>query len=597
MKKIVTKSILSIAFMLLGILAYAQETIVVDQGLGTLNAAIEEHGGDVIYQLEAGKWYGLNAIIEASDETLGAGGSLTIIGEETDGMPAMIQVGNDLDGGVLTLLFRTFNDLTLKNLFIIDQDASGTGGASVIEIAAPSKIIIDNCVIDPAAIGETFSGADPANGSKMFMTNNLLLRNGSMGGPNNPGLIGSMQWDTLYIENNTFVTSGQWLFGGAQHRDPPNNFIWVNHNTFIWHDVWLGIPFNDLNYYMCNNLFHDVSIYSQPYIWGQWFQDYKTGNTMLSLANTDTLMIDDDGDPETVAIAETLPSARIKFWQRNLQYNSPGVKSIVAFNKANEAIAPVYNIPMLWEDDTPDSYVSDGPVVSPADSSRENRIFNDDVNWPFMKYNHNMYDIDPGYTDTRINDLNDNAGKQGLYWFQKYIWGLDDVPDPADWPSHMWDVDGWAGTEPAYYPEVWPRFDGSYTNATLLTASIEGLPLGDLNWFPAEKAAWLNHQDAIAQHILDLNEDQYLLVGLENNLRELALAVYPNPVQDVISVKSVQELSSLKIYNLTGSLLKSVEVGSKINKEIDVSELADGVYLLKVYFEGGGTYTAKFIKK
>lgn len=590
MKKNITKTILSGAFMLLGLLSFAQDTLVVEQGLGTLNTSIADHGGDVVYQLTAGNWYGLDAIIEASDETLGVGGSLTIIGEETEGMPAMIQVGNDLDGGVLTLLIRAFNDVTLKNLFIIDQDGVGTGGASILELAAPTKVIIDNCVIDPAAVGHTIDGGDPANGSQLFLTNSLLLRNGAMGGPNDPGYIASMQWDTLYIENNTFVSSGQWLFGGAQHRDPPNNFIWINHNTFLWHDVWLGIPFNDLNYYMTNNIFHDISIYSQPYAWGQWFQDYPTGNKMMSLANTDTLNIEGGG-------VESLPSSRVKFWQRNLQYNSPGVKSIVEFNKADGSIAPIYNIPMLWEDATPDSYVSDGPVVSPADSSRENRIFNDDVNWPGMKYNHNMYDVDPQYTDNRIYDLSDSAGLQGLNWFKKYIWGLEGVPEPVDWPSYMWDVDGWAGTDPAYYPEVWPRFDGTYTNPTLLTASTAGLPLGDLNWFPEAKASWMNHKDAIAQHILDLNEDQYLTVGAEQAKLDIAFNVYPNPVKDFITINSAQKLISLKIYSVTGSLHKIVDLSSVASRNIDVSDLSNGVYLLKVKFEGGGYYSSKIIKE
>jgi type IX secretion system substrate protein len=590
MRTIITKTILSGAFILLSLHVFAQEIIVVEPGLGTLNTAIATHGGDAVYQLTAGSWYGLDAIIEASDETLGVGGSLTIIGEETDEMPAMIQVGNDLDGGVLTLLIRAFNDVTLKNLFLIDQDAVGTGGTSLLEIAAPIKLTIDNCVIDPAAVGLTFSGADPGNGTKFYLTNNLLLRNGAMGGPNDPGYMGSNQWDTLYIENNTFVSSGQWLFGGAQHRDPPNNFIWINHNTFLWHDVWLGIPFNDLNYYMTNNIFHDVSLYSQPYAWGQWFQDYPTGNTMMSLANTDTLNLEGGG-------TESLPSTRVKFWQRNLQYNSPGVKSIAEYNKAADTIAPIYNIPMLWEDDTPDSYASNGPIASPADSSRENRMFNDDVNWPGMKYNHNMYDVDPQYTDAKIYEISDSAGLQALQWFKKYIWAIEGVPEPVDWPSFMWDVDGWAGTDPAYYPVVWPRFDGSYTNPTLLTASTAGLPLGDLNWFPDAKASWLKHQDAIAQHILDLNEDQYLKVGVEQNRNELAFSVYPNPVQDFISIKSVQEVISLRIYSVTGSLFKIIDMSSQAGKDIDVSDLSDGVYLLKIDFVGGGTYSSKIIKE
>ena len=589
MKKIVTLIIIA-GTLLFGTSLQAQDTLVVDPGMGTLNKAIKENGGNKIYKLQAGKWYGLDAIIEANDTTLGEDGSLVIVGEETDGMPAIVQVGNDLEGGVLYVLIRTFNDLTLKNLFIVDQDVSGTTGSSVLEIAAPAKVIIDHCVIDPAGEWLMIRGEKPADGSKMFMTNNLILRNGSMMGPNDPGFMGSNQWDTLYIENNTFVSSGQWLFGGAFHRDPPNNFIWINHNSFFYHDVWLGLPFNDLNYYMVNNLFHDVSIFSQLYAWGQFFPDYKHGNTMTCLANTDTL-VSPDGTPET------LPSTRVKFWQRNLQFNSSGVKSIAAFAKANDTLAPVYALPMLWDDNTPADYVSNGPLASPSDSSRENRIFNDDTNWPNMKFNYNMYDVDPGYTNDKIYALSDSAGANALSWFQKYIWGLPDIPEPADWPSYMWDVDGWAGTDPSYYPEVWPRFDGTYTNPTILTASIEGLPLGDLNWFPTAKASWLKHKDEVMQHILSLNEDQILLTGVKQARQSVAFTIYPNPAEDVLSVKSAEKMSKLNIYNIAGSLLKSVDMSSRLTSTINISELPTGLYMVKVYFSEGGVFSYRLVKK
>ncbi len=590
MKKFTISVIFLSAFMMISVLSNAQDTLVVEQGLGTLNKAINENGGSVVYKLQAGKWYGLDAIIEASDSTLGEGNSLTIVGEETDGMPAMIQVGNDLDGGVLYILIRTFNDLTLKNLMLIDQDVSGTPGSSVLEIAGPARIVIDNCVFDPAGEWFMIRGQDPANGSKMFMTNNLILRNGSMGGPNDPGIMESNQWDTLYIENNTFVSTGQSLYVGAQHRTPPNNFIWINHNSFFWHDVWLGIPFNDLNQYITNNLFHDVSIFSQLYAWGQFFQDYKQGNTMLSLMNVDTL-ITESGDPES------LPSSRVYFSQRNLQYNSAGVKSIVAFAKANDTLAPVYAIPMLWADDVPEDYVSNGPVASPADSSREYRMFNDDVNWPNFKYNHNLYDVDPQYTEPKIYAISDSAGENALDWFKKYIWGLPGIPDPPDWPSYMWDVDGWAGTDPGYYPEVWPRFDGSYTNPTLLTASTAGLPLGDLNWFPEAKAKWLAHKDEIAQHILSLNEDQMDITSVKKPRKDIAFSIYPNPATETLTIKSVQKMDKARIYNVAGGLVKVVELRNTSYRDVDISGLPKGIYMVKVRFADGGTYAYKFVKK
>ena len=44
--------------LLMGTGAMAQDILVVDPGSGTLNAAIEANGGDKIYQLQAGQWYG-----------------------------------------------------------------------------------------------------------------------------------------------------------------------------------------------------------------------------------------------------------------------------------------------------------------------------------------------------------------------------------------------------------------------------------------------------------------------------------------------------------------------------------------------------------
>jgi len=123
------------------------------------------------------------------------------------------------------------------------------------------------------------------------------------------------------------------------------------------------------------------------------------------------------------------------------------------------------------------------------------------------------------------------------------------------------------------------------------------LPLGDLNWFPDAMASWLVHQDAIAEHILSLNEDQYLKVGVKENRNAIAFSVYPNPVQDFITVKSVDELSSLRIYSVTGALYKVVDMTSQNGRDIDVSDLSKGVYLLKVKFADGGTYSSKIIKE
>jgi hypothetical protein len=54
----------------------------------------------------------------------------------------------------------------------------------------------------------------------------------------------------------------------------------------------------------------------------------------------------------------------------------------------------------------------------------------------------------------------------------------------------VWRTEGNPAAENYIYPD-WPLpVDLSYTNPAYLTAGFAGMPLGDLNWFPAKKASW-----------------------------------------------------------------------------------------------------------
>ncbi|MEN8156638.1 MAG: T9SS type A sorting domain-containing protein [Bacteroidota bacterium] len=586
MKRSFTQSLFALLFILSGSSLIAQDIVKVSPGYGVIEDAIYEHGGGVIYQLEAGGWYGLNSIIEVSDTTLGVGKGLVIIGEETDGLPATIQIGNDVGGAVFGALFSVFSDLTLKNLFLSAMDFSGVAGSGILSIGDSVRVEIDNCVFDPAGVAYTFSGAHPSDGSSFFLTNSLIMNNGHMQGPNDGGWYASTAWDTLWVENNTFVSSGQDFIGTQFHNVPNNKFIWINHNTFLWHDVWIKKSYNDKDFFFTNNLMHDISIFSQIYPWGQFFPDYKKGNTMLSLTCIDTLELSGGG-------YETLPSERKFFWEYNLQYNSPELRTLPELAKQNGSVQ--YLIPMKWDDDTPDYYTAGVEVVSPADSSRETRILDDDVNWPYMKYDNNWYDIDPLYTDQQIYATNDSMIKNVVKWYGAVVWGNGDVVDGK--PSYMWEVDKWAGTPNNEFPAVWPRFDGTYTNAELLTASIEGLPLGDLNWFPAKKAQWLRHKEAIEDHILALNESRYVGVGIEKSVVTRSFTVYPNPASNVLNINSDAALSHVTIYDVTGKMVERYLMDGKRNSEIGISPLKSGVYFIEAESLSGETFSTKFVKK
>ncbi len=511
---------------------FAQDTIVVEPGIGTLETAINQHGGDVIYRLKAGEEpYILDGIINVTPQVLGGSGkTLTIIGEKTDGMPAIIQVGRTSQGAPEKSLFDCTANLTLKNLFLLGKDATGAFSENMISMMAPIRVVVEACVIDPAGTKRTFNGGTAANGSCLYLTNSQIYRNGSMDTPNDGGWLGAMSWDTLWVENNTLVSSGQDFIGGSFHREPNNQFIWINHNTIMWHDVWIKKSFNDQNFYFTNNLLHDQSLFPELPRWYPFFPDFDQGNNLLCQTAIDTL--------EVGGVPETLPSERRMFWEYNLMYYSPELQEVPKY-AADNGKELTYLLPMLWDDDVPLSYTGGIEVGSPEDSCRENRILADKLSWPHMKYKNNWYDLDPLYNDPMIYQINDSAGEHILGFYRGQFWNETDAPAVKDLPGYNWDIDGYSGYNPADLPVIWPRFDGTYTNPGLLSASLEGLPLGDLNWYPDQKFQWYANKEMIESHILDLNEAQFDLKDPETinyHVQFTILDSEANPVEGAVMV-------------------------------------------------------------
>ncbi len=172
-------TITSLLALFLAVNVTAQDVLVVDPGVGTLNAAIAANGGDKIYQLQAGQFYQIDAIIENVDY------HLQIIGEEpADGsIPATLQSGQTAEGAPFGNMFAPKGDLTLKNIYIMNVDLTGQiGGPFINQSDSGSTTVVDNCIIDPVSNGNglIFGG----NNQKLYFTNNLCIRTGHQLNPN-----------------------------------------------------------------------------------------------------------------------------------------------------------------------------------------------------------------------------------------------------------------------------------------------------------------------------------------------------------------------------------------------------------------------------
>ncbi|MDR1876125.1 MAG: T9SS type A sorting domain-containing protein [Flavobacteriaceae bacterium] len=79
-----------------------------------------------------------------------------------------------------------------------------------------------------------------------------------------------------------------------------------------------------------------------------------------------------------------------------------------------------------------------------------------------------------------------------------------------------------------------------------------------------------------------------------NALNGDSFYLYPNPVKDILNIKSEKEISEIKIYSVEGKLVKHSKT---LVDTVEVSSLDKGVYLLNITLKNGEKATKKFIKE
>jgi hypothetical protein len=558
---------------------------------GSLEKAIADNGPNKVYLLEVNGFYTLNKTLVLT--TTNPSDWYQIVGakpkNQGDFMP-IIGTGLDATSKPFATMFTIKNNVKFKNVFIANQTLNGLIGNQAFAITAKVRFELDGCVVDPCGVKNFLvANTAPAYGSSIFITNNLLLRQGDKYSPSGGHLFVTAAADTVYVENNSMVSSNHTIMSdGGTDATLLTKFAWFNHNTVVFHAVQLNNSYINPEMYIANNLFYDAFIFPQIPAWAQYDPDNAKTGSLTSVAKSDTLYVNGQ--------YETLPSTRTNFYNRNLIFSSKAHNdSILGVAAADPAPAnQLFQYPMVWNGDVPHYYVTDWAVRGDKilAASREGKMYKS-ADFPKLREANTIYDVDPGFVDTRINTFTKDVASSGLFWYRtnKFLSGTN----PAIQASAFWDVDGWAGTTAAYYPTVWPRWNGKYTNPTLLTASNAGLPLGDLNAFPEKKAIWQANKAAIANHIKSLSTEKLSLTGLNSNKMESSVRIFPNPITDYMRIEAANPMNNVKIYSTTGSLVKEINVsGDKVS--INVSDIKKGAYLIEIKFVSGGSYSASVIK-
>ncbi len=64
----------------------------------------------------------------------------------------------------------------------------------------------------------------------------------------------------------------------------------------------------------------------------------------------------------------------------------------------------------------------------------------------------------------------------------------------------------------------------------------------------------------------------------------------------MLNIASDSELSSAKVYDVTGKMIKQINLNGDLSRAIDISNLKKGVYLLEVETVSGESFTSKILK-
>ncbi|WP_213190589.1 LamG-like jellyroll fold domain-containing protein [Cloacibacterium caeni] len=92
--------------------------------------------------------------------------------------------------------------------------------------------------------------------------------------------------------------------------------------------------------------------------------------------------------------------------------------------------------------------------------------------------------------------------------------------------------------------------------------------------------------------ILNLYQNNTLSASENNRMAKSTISIYPNPAKNVVFVKSEKQITKIELYDFSGKKLKE-----STSKEMNISSLQRGNYLIRITDKEGNTQTKNLIKE
>ena len=520
--------------------------------------------GPGVYKVEGGKFYAFDGRIDLTYE-------ITIEGPDNGWIRNVanppVLVNTPAGNGAARQFFelREGGAITIKNVLLSGTNSNGEVVGIFIANTGGRGFIVDNCVFadwQDFALRNQYKGAEIRITNSVFI-NGVRLRNNPWGGfP----IRMDVACDKVLIENNTVVNSGRLLC----NRGPFFNAdIYELHNTYL-NQAENGHEQRANEMIQANNIFYNYQFLG------------RKGGTAVHPSN-----ISDSHFTNSNLFAEAKDSLdKISLYLgQNLFYREDEIMNWFT-TSGGDSILPG----LLWEEHADvDSFVN----------------FDDNyhIGTNYAEFDP-QFTVHPGNTEAIVNFIN-------AYW-------LNPTGNWVDWRIESQVSFGDNGLPVLNWP---PAFDLSYANEYLKTAGTDGLPLGDLNWWPDAKETYLANRDSYVAALKDSIEHAKALYvpGSPTPMKtpsttavdrdgaqpvDYALGQnYPNPFNPTTTIEyqvGKAGVVTIEMFNTLGQKVKTLVNGHKLSGtyslNVDGSDLSSGVYFYTIQIQAGDfTQTKKMV--
>jgi len=443
------------------------------------------------------------------------------------------------------------HDLLVKNVQANAGNAAGDLGWTMWGTSAGAKITIENSICEHNQWVEI----NPGSGSKIIFKNDYIVNLVGHSCRRNGGVIDFFSnQDTIMVENCTILQAQGSLFKFRSNYQVNRSIF--NHNTFV---NCAGYAFMNIgntgNITVTNNIFVNCNVQAYCPV----FQTADAGE--VDKRDLPMGIVNVVNDSAAVANGFTF------YVDRNLVYWDPKFDSYVQYLKDNTV------------NGTTDWF---SQRITMNDASQA--MFDDDETYPLLTEGSWVTGVMPNFTETAdlMTDQVDNL--------LAYVKATVDTASAEVLPN--WRKADNNPTDNFVYAD-WPiPVDLSYDNAELLNAGLGNYPLGDLDWFPTQKANWEMTKDL---EYADINSalTTGIITGVEgqaNVVNKFELAQnYPNPFNPTTVISyTIPEASevTLKVYDVLGkevaTLVNGFQAANSYKVNFNAASLSTGVYIYKI---------------